>query len=119
MSSICKARKTHYSSCIYKNCGINSRENILNVRFYRLPVEDRDRLITWLVNSGCDDFAEESDTELRKFSICSRHFSPNMIYPSGRLKKMQNHYYILLILTMRNLLTRMYSVTSIMLKYAF
>ncbi|KYQ47875.1 hypothetical protein ALC60_13084 [Trachymyrmex zeteki] len=34
-----------------------------------------------------DDFAEESDAELRKFRICSKHFSTNMIYPSGRLKK--------------------------------
>lgn len=40
-----------------------------------------------MVNSGCDDFAEESDAELRKLTICSRHFPTNVIYPSGRLKK--------------------------------
>ncbi|KAL6267038.1 hypothetical protein P5V15_000114 [Pogonomyrmex californicus] len=87
MSSICKGKKTHSSICIYKNCGINSRHNTLNVRFYRLPIEDRERLITWLVNSGCDDLAEESDVELRKLRMCSKNFPTNMIYPKGRLKK--------------------------------
>lgn len=82
-----KKGKPHCCTCIYKNCGINSRNNILNVRFYRLPVEDRERLITWLVNSGRDNLAEESDEELRKLRMCSRHFPTNMIYPSGRLRK--------------------------------
>lgn len=82
-----KKGKTHCCTCIYKNCGINSRNNILNVRFFRLPVEDRERLITWLVNSGRDNLAEESDEELRKLRMCSRHFSTNMMYPSGRLRK--------------------------------
>ncbi|KAL6254300.1 hypothetical protein P5V15_014346 [Pogonomyrmex californicus] len=87
MLNICKGKKTHSSICIYKNCGINSRHNTLNVRFYRLPIEDRERLITWLINSGCDDLAEESDAKLRKLRICSRHFPINMIYPKGKLKK--------------------------------
>lgn len=42
MSSIRKVENIHYSTCIYKNCGINSRQNVLNVRFYRLPIEDRE-----------------------------------------------------------------------------
>ena len=77
MSSFHKDGNTHYNTCIYKNCNINNRQNVLNVRFYHLPIEDRERLITWLIN--CDDFAEESDAELRKFRICSRHFPTNII----------------------------------------
>ena len=73
MSNFHKGGNTHYNTCIYKNCSINSRQNVLNVRFYRLPIEDRERLIT-LVNSGCDDFAEESNAELRKFRRCNGHF---------------------------------------------
>lgn len=87
MSNQIKKGYTHSSICIYKKCGMKSRDNILNVRFFRLPVDDRDRLITWLVNSGCDNLVEESDAELRKLRICSRHFALNAIYPSGRLKK--------------------------------
>lgn len=82
-----KKKDTHSSTCIYKKCGIKSRDNLLNVRFYRLPIDNKDRLITWLVNSGCDNLVEESDAELRKLRICSKHFEPNAIYPGGRLKK--------------------------------
>lgn len=52
-----------------------------------MPINDRERLITWLINSGYDDLVVESDVELYKLRICSKHFSSNAIFSSGRLKK--------------------------------
>lgn len=87
MNQVTAETRTHYAQCAYIGCGTRSRDGIPGLKFFSIPVSDRDRCITWLVNSGIDDYVELSDSELKKIKICSRHFSRADFYPSGSIRK--------------------------------
>ncbi|CAK9813321.1 hypothetical protein ANTPLA_LOCUS7794 [Anthophora plagiata] len=82
-----ESKKTHYKKCEFRNCGLVNRRVTNGTSFHSFPVNDPDRCITWLINSGLDDWVEMSNTELQRKYICSRHFSKSCFHASGRLKK--------------------------------
>lgn len=79
--------KLHLKKCAYINCNVTSRNTRDGTSFYTFPIKDQERCITWLVNAGLDDWVEESDSFFKHKYICSRHFSRDCMYASGRLTK--------------------------------
>ena len=55
-----------------------------SISFYKFPINDSDRCITWLINCELDDWVEMSNSELKNKYLCSRHFSNDSFYASDR-----------------------------------
>ena len=91
--------KLHYKKCVYPFCGLTNRKvTDSSISFYKFPINDSDRCITWLINCGLDDWVEMSNSELKNKYLCSRHFSKDSFYASGRLRnnatpKIPNSFY--------------------------
>ena len=67
-------KRAAYKKCAFRGCTITSR-NKKNVSLHCFPVQDTERLIEWIVNSGNDDFADLSNETLKKRYICTKHFA--------------------------------------------
>lgn len=80
-------QRCHYKKCAYLNCELTTRNSTGSISFHSFPVNDTDRCITWLVNSGLDDFVELENSELKKKFICSQHFSKSNFHASGSLRR--------------------------------
>ena len=91
--------KLHYKKCVYPFCGLTNRKvTDSSISFYKFPINDSNRCITWLINCGLDDWVEMSNSELKNKYLCSRHFSKDSFYASGRLRnnatpKIPNSFY--------------------------
>ncbi|XP_033226519.1 uncharacterized protein LOC117179011 isoform X2 [Belonocnema kinseyi] len=79
--------RIHYKKCRYPSCNLTSRDGVPGLTFHAFPVRQSDRCIKWLVNCGLDDWVEMSEKELKLRYICSRHFSEDNFYATGRLKR--------------------------------
>ena len=79
--------KIHYKKCRYPSCNLTSRDGVPGLTFHAFPVRQSDRCVKWLVNCGLDDWVEMSEKELKLRYICSRHFSEDNFYATGRLKR--------------------------------
>ena len=79
--------KIHYKKCRYPACNLTSRDGVPGLTFHAFPVRQSDRCIKWLVNCGLDDWVEMSEKQLKLRYICSRHFSEENFYATGRLKR--------------------------------
>ncbi|XP_043464636.1 uncharacterized protein LOC122500025 [Leptopilina heterotoma] len=79
--------KVHYKKCRYPSCNLTSRDGVPGLTFHAFPVRQADRCVKWLVNCGLDDWVEMSEKDLKLRYICSRHFSEDNFYATGRLKR--------------------------------
>lgn len=79
--------KVHYKKCRYPSCNLTSRDGVPGLTFHAFPVRQADRCVKWLVNCGLDDWVEMSEKDLKLRYICSRHFTEDNFYATGRLKR--------------------------------
>ncbi|XP_050314596.1 uncharacterized protein LOC126749032 [Anthonomus grandis grandis] len=59
--------------CSYKSC-LNTTKLADNIHFFHFPVNNRERCITWIENSGKPNFYDLEEDQLRNKVICEVHF---------------------------------------------
>lgn len=62
------------TKCAYLNCASRKDKNPNKLKFYYFPVNNRNRCISWLNNSGNDPSLIDNDS-LKNYVICENHFS--------------------------------------------